>query len=328
MYCRACEHSDAQPIFALINAAVELDKTSRVRESFFQEEFFSGPQGSPTDMASVAIDDDGAIAGFAWWHEFPDPYGLAIQGWVHPERRRRGAGTGLLRAAERYAQRHAREHIYGSYLATTSRNYQMAHAGLMARAYDNIPGAQALFVRQGYREVRRFHKMKINIENGRKAEDISTPNGVTLRAFQPGDLEKLVEADNAFFANHWGAHPADVEGWKRRMIDGRPHDPALWIIAWAGEQIVGECLCNASQQDGPRDGWVSTVGIHPRWRRRGLGRTILVRGFQVLRQRGFQTASLHVDADNAPAVSLYQGLGMEIARTHVHFLKTISFQSL
>jgi mycothiol synthase len=170
--------------------------------------------------------------------------------------------------------------------------------------------------------------MRIDIEDGRFSDSTLSFDGVTLRTFQPDDLEKLVEADNAFFANHWGAHTATVEGWKRRMMDGRPHDPALWIIAWADDQIVGECLCNASQQDGPRDGWVSTVGVHPRWRRRGLGRTILLRGFQVLRQRGFQTASLHVDSDNAPAISLYRGLGMEVARTHVHFLKTISFQSL
>src|SRR5712691_744476 len=147
MYCRACEHSDVQPILALINAAVEVDKTSRVRESFFQQEFFSGPDGSPTDMASVAIDDDGAIAAFAWWHEFPDPYGLAIQGWVHPERRRRGAGTGLLRAAERYAQRHVKKYIHDAHGANSGR-HQTGQAGLMARAYDDIPGAQALFVRQ------------------------------------------------------------------------------------------------------------------------------------------------------------------------------------
>src|SRR5260370_23033257 len=166
MYCRACEHSDAQPILALINAAVEVDKTSRVRESFFQQEFFSGPDGSPTDMASVAIDDDGAIAGFAWWHEFPDPYGLAIQGWVHPERRRRGAGTGLLRAAERYAQRHAKEYVQEAHKGYSGR-YQTVHAGLMARTYDNIPGAQRLFFRQGYREARRFHKMHVKTEKAR-----------------------------------------------------------------------------------------------------------------------------------------------------------------
>src|SRR5262249_46891542 len=149
--------------------------------------------------------------------------------------------------------------------------------------------------------------------------NLSPPDEVTLRAFQPGDLEKLVAADNAFFANHGGLQAESVESWKRRMLEGRPHDAALWIIAWAGNQVVGECLCNASQQDGPHDGWVSTLGVAPEWRRRGLGRAIMVQGLHVLQEKGFQTASLHVDADNTPALRLYRSLDMEIARTHVHF---------
>src|SRR5262249_13602055 len=148
---------------ALIRAAVEVDKTSRVSDSFFQQEFFSGPNGSPTEKASVAIDYDGVISAFAWWHEFPDPYGIAIQGWVHPQGRRRGAGTGVLRSAERYAQRRSKPNNHDPYRATISAYYQKGEARLMARAYEDIPGTHALFVRQGYRDVRRFHKMRMDI---------------------------------------------------------------------------------------------------------------------------------------------------------------------
>src|SRR5262249_16190378 len=165
------------------------------------------------------------------------------------------------------------------HLAPTRRIHDKANAGLMARAYDDIPGAKLLFLRQGYREVRRFHKMTVRIDMC-FADGTFAPDGVTIRAFQLDHLKQFVAAHHSFFANHWGAQKATVEDWKRRMIEGRPHDPSLWIIAWSGERIVGECLCNASQQDGPRDGWISTVGVHAAWRRRGLGRAILRHGLR------------------------------------------------
>ncbi len=149
-----------------------------------------------------------------------------------------------------------------------------------------------------------------------------------MKPFSGPELEKLVEADNLFFKDHWGSQPVSVEVWRRRQIETRPHDPALWVIAWAADrhgdpQIVGECLGRASEQGGPHDGWIGIVGVHPDWRGRGLGRAVLVRGLRTLQRAGFERASLHVAAENDPALKLYRSQGMEAVRTRHFFRKVI-----
>jgi ribosomal protein S18 acetylase RimI-like enzyme len=154
------------------------------------------------------------------------------------------------------------------------------------------------------------------------------PPGIVLRAFRRDDLEPLVDANNAIFAEHWGSAPRTVDSWRRDMIERRPHDPALWIVASTPEregasQLVAECLSHASREGGPEDAWVSLVGVRREWRGRGLGRAVLAHGLRTLRDAGYATASLHVDAENTSAVNLYRSLGMDVTRTRLHFEKIV-----
>jgi len=306
---RPCTASDATRIADLINSAARNDAIRGMDEHVFQREFFSGPGGAVLDHAAVACIDDGtpeeAIAGFIWW----EPHGdmLMVQGWVHPGRRRRGAGIALLCAAEEYARRHRFKLIGG-------------------QGYGEVDGILPLFESQGYHSAKQHLMMSVDITNRRF--DAPTPAGIEFKPFAGPELEKLVDADNLFFIDHWGSQPVSVEVWRHRQIETRPHDPALWIIAWAADergepQIVAECLARVSEQGGPRDGWIGIVGVHPSWRGRGLGRAVLVRGLQTLQQAGFQTASLHVNSDNTVALNLYRSQGMEAVRTRHHFRKVI-----
>lgn len=309
MITRLCTPSDATQIFDLINAAARKDAIRGIAEHVFQREYFSGLGGAVMDGAAVACAKDetseGAIAGFMWW----EPHGdmLILQGWVHPAWRRRGVGIALLCAAQDFARRH---HF----------------TQLAAQNYGDLEGIMQLFEGQGYRSVHQHLMMTVNMA-GRRF-DAPIPEGITFKPFSGPELEKLVEADNLIFIDHWGSQPMSVDVWRHRQIETRPHDPALWVIAWAADehgeqQIVGECLARASEQGGPRDAWIGIVGVHPAWRGLGLGRAVLVRGLQTLQQAGFQTASLHVNAENTVALNLYRSQGMQPVRTRHHFRKVI-----
>jgi ribosomal protein S18 acetylase RimI-like enzyme len=149
------------------------------------------------------------------------------------------------------------------------------------------------------------------------------PRDIVLRSFRESDLLALVEAENEIFADHWGSQPKTPQAWRREMIDLRPYDPKLWVLAWEGDRVVAECLCHASRESGPNDGWIAIVGVRREWRGRGLGEIVLTEGLRRLQQAGFVSAALHVDAENLPALNLYRRLGMEIARTRLHFAKDI-----
>jgi mycothiol synthase len=250
----------------------------------------------------IAFTAEGAAAAFAWWHQQRDG-NYFLEGWVHPAYRRRGYGSGLLTAAEVFVR-------------------QRGGGALRAYAYEDIAGVKVLFERKGYRVERRFYNMRTALTPERVFE-AEVPRGVNICTFERDDLDLLVAADNEIFADRWGVVQRDLESWERHMILSHSPNPALWIVALQGDEIVGECLCGASQQGGAQDGHISAVGVRRSWRGYGLGRALLTYGLRALRERGFTTASLHVDAENHAAVNLYRSLEMDVVRTRLHFVKQV-----
>ena len=62
-------------------------------------------------------------------------------------------------------------------------------------------------------------------------------------------------------------------------------------------------------------GWVSVLGVRPRWRRRGLASALLLHAFGEFHRRGRKRVGLGVDAENTTgAVALYERVGMRPVR--------------
>ncbi len=293
--------SDFHAALDVINAAATADRTRRMTEEMFRRSWGNlGVASEVTTAAIATVQDD--VVGFLWWDAALRP-NRRLDGCVHPEWRRRGVETVLLTAAESWIRE------------------QQAPVTVSGRVYSDIPGGEELFRLKGYQEVRRFYRMTTTLP-GRDYE-VEPPPGIVLRSFRPRDLAALVEADNEIFAEHWGSQPHTIQSWSRTFIDMRPHDPDLWVLAWEGDWIVGECLCHESLEGNTDNGYVTVVGVRSPLRGRGLGHVVLSEGMRRLQQAGFVDVSLQVDAENMPAVKLYRSLGMEVSRTRVHVAKTL-----
>ncbi len=306
---RRYQPSDLWQAVDVINTAADADRIRRLLPAHLQRMVMPDgvSTGSNSTPAAVATVDQDRVAGFIWW-ETDSPAARRFEGWVHPAWRRKGVGTALLTAVESFA-----------------RERRQIPVTLYGRTYSDVPGAEVLFRRREYAEVRRFYMMSTPLLGRQFAADV--PPGITLRMFRPDDLAALVEADNEIFAQHWGSHARTVAQWKRAMMETRPHDPALWVLAWDGDRIVGECLCHLSREGSPQDAWVSIVGVRREWRGRGLGQAVLAQGLRTLQRAGFHTAGLHVDTENTSAIRLYQRMGLTVARTRLHFAKTVGADS-
>ena len=62
-------------------------------------------------------------------------------------------------------------------------------------------------------------------------------------------------------------------------------------------------------EPGSDEGEVYVLGVSEDAAGRGLGRRLMLAGFERLRERGRTSSTLYVDADNAGAVHLYRSLG-------------------
>lgn len=69
--------------------------------------------------------------------------------------------------------------------------------------------------------------------------------------------------------------------------------------------------------------WITTFGIHPDFRRRGLGRTLLQGQLDHLRQQGVRRVRLEVLAENVEARALYEDCGFHVRRGLTSFEGTL-----
>lgn len=74
---------------------------------------------------------------------------------------------------------------------------------------------------------------------------------------------------------------------------------ALWGDQWAGIVLAEDRLFE-------QVGWVTALGVHPAYQRRGVGRHLLAAAESRLRAR---TLKLTVRHNNAPALALYRAFG-------------------
>ena len=278
------------------------------------DEFFSDDQMAiemrPTrvfdpDADAIVAEADGEVIAFAR-HEWVDTTDgqreHRVWGDVDLRWRRRGMGTALLAWNVARARTVAAGHdtdkprLLGSFTA------------------EGETAAKALLRGAGFSEVRWFLHMV--------ARDLSAvpswplPEGVEFRPVTRDQARQIFDADVEAFRDHWGGFDASEEAFHNWMEDP-DYDPSLWVVAFAGDEVAGASInaIRASENAalGMNRGWLESVFVRRPWRRHGLGRAIVGRSLEVLRERGVDTGILGVDADNPTgAVGVYVANGFVI----------------
>lgn len=142
------------------------------------------------------------------------------------------------------------------------------------------------------------------------------PSQFTLKSFdaQNPELVRMVfDAERAAFDDQDAFYSPPFDVWKARMLLGN-FDANLWVLAMAGEELAGFTICQANRNR-PHLGWIRVIGVHPQWRKQGLGLALLLQSFQRLKAAGMSDVGLQVhDINPTGAVNLYKRAGMtEIA---------------
>jgi ribosomal protein S18 acetylase RimI-like enzyme len=104
-----------------------------------------------------------------------------------------------------------------------------------------------------------------------------------------------------------------VVGWPRAGDGGLVAEAG---VSGEGDRDVGAAWYRVMTADDPGYGFVDgdtpeiTIGVVPSWRRRGVGRRLLVALLEVARADGHHALSLSVEHDNG-ARRLYESIGFE-----------------
>jgi mycothiol synthase len=166
--------------------------------------------------------------------------------------------------------------------------------------------------RRGYELVR--HSLRMAIDLGDPTPEPDWPEGIDVRSFQQGDARAFYEAQRESFADSWEPAEETFERWSHWGLESPAFDPELWFLASEGAETAGFAICIRRSGD-PGTATVRFLGVRWPWRRRGLGRALLLHAFGEFRRRGFRRAVLGVDAESLTgAHKLYESVGMRVER--------------
>lgn len=305
MRLRAPTLEDVPGIAAVTNGLMRsLYGTDEVSETVLRA-IFDAPDFHPSSDALVAETEEGELVGYA---DVSDPSGEGRRIWIavdvlpgsDPQVRR-----ALLGAMEELARE--KQAVGGS-----AKVYLPSKDEAMA----------ALLAERGYEVTRHSFRMEARLK-GEPPPPV-WPEGITVRTFRRGEDDRAVyEVQEETFADQFDATPMTYEEWCHWMFL-EPFDPELWFLAEDGDELAG-ILLGRSERGGDHDlGWVSVLGVRRPWRRRGLGRALLLHAFTELRLRGKPRVGLGVDGEHPMgAVRLYEGVGMSVVRRNEHWEKDL-----
>jgi GNAT superfamily N-acetyltransferase len=179
-----------------------------------------------------------------------------------------------------------------------------------------------LFASNGYKSNLSFLMMELEMDSPPPAAD--PVEGITIRAFVPGQDETATYHADEEASQDKGYHtPLSYEEWVKRMrMDQESFDPGIWFIACEGNEIVGVALNMHDRKT--NIGWVDHLSVRRMWRRKGIGRALLLHSFGEFFRSGVRHVKLNVDSKsltNAPR--LYEQVGMKTIQQYHIYTKEI-----
>jgi mycothiol synthase len=305
---RPLKLSDAEAVAQLIYDACAADGDAILAES--PEELlheWQDPDFNPDTDGFIVETGNTRIVGYGGVVNVHEYAIYEILGNAHPEFKGRGIGTTLLRSAETRARtrmKSAKPDVRVILKTTISKN--------------DAEGV-ALHQNEGYLPVKYHWRMEITLNAPPPAAVF--PAGIEIRPFVKEEHDVVIwQANNEAFHEYPGHHDSTLEEWRRYRYDDPEYDPSLWAVAWDGNEIAGYSI----NRYRTGIGWIRTLGVRPRWRKRGLGEALLFHSFGEYYRRGMRIIGLGVNANNPTgATRLYQRVGMHAASEHISFEKEL-----
>jgi mycothiol synthase len=293
-------------IRSVISAATREDGRSPLNEATLLALQHHGLEGR---ALWVARDDAGEVVGFALADTDPDAAGaldprqagpVEVNLVVAPGSRRAGVGRAL-----------AQEVLEN-----------LADLPVAAWSHGNHPAAARLASALGFERVRDLWVMRRPLSPEHPLPPVPREGGVVVRPFRPGQDEEAFLALNAeAFAGHPEQGSMTRADLDQRMAEAW-FDPAGFFLAEDADAPRGEATqavespsllgfhwTKVHLDEDPPVGEVYVVGVSPAAQGRGLGKILTLTGLHHLRERGLAEVILYVEADNAPAIAVYEGLG-------------------
>ncbi|OHX57195.1 hypothetical protein BB776_00110 [Planococcus salinarum] len=132
-----------------------------------------------------------------------------------------------------------------------------------------------------------------------------------IKSLSECTVEQAVVAWNRGFEGYQFDMATTTEAFSKRM-ETEELSKELSVMAFAEGEPVGLVLNGIRQSGNWKIGWNGGTGVAVPWRKKGVGKEMMEKTFQLLKAEGVEIATLEAIAGNGKAIELYKKLGYEI----------------
>jgi mycothiol synthase len=292
---------DAGEVARLVN---EASRAEHGVDDFSEAEiarWFSHPELDPERDMFIAEENGKPVA----YADVSDSSETGEQFWIDlrlPPDASGSAGDALVEAATRRA------------LEIAAVRDPRGRPRIIADASSTNTRAAAVLERAGFSLYR--HSYRMVIEVGDDVAEPRFPEGLDVRTFAVGQERAVFDVVNEAFEDSYDHVRGSFDEWRHWMLESDSFDAELWWLVYDGDELAALCLCRPYEAE-PDMGWVASLAVRRRWRRRGIARALLLTAFREFQRRGFARVGLGVDADSLTGADrLYESAGMRPIRRH------------
>jgi mycothiol synthase len=231
---------------------------------------------------------------------------IILTGYIRKEFRRKGIAGAMLEYAEKSAIASGRD---------------IFHVCLD----ENNPSGVAFLKKNHFKQVRIHLDLVLNLKES-EAQLTAGPE-LDLKNLRRGGEFLLAEVQNSIFSDSWGFCPntkddvlfyLDLTGSRIEHV----------FVAMHNDEVAGYLWPHPVDISRPGKVRIHMLGINPRFRGQGLGRSLLLFFLAKLRAEGFEQVELTVDSENTAARRLYLSLGFQLNSRLIWYEKRISEKSI
>ena len=119
---------------------------------------------------------------------------------------------------------------------------------------------------------------------------------IYIRRLRPEDANQVIYLENLCFDYPLGEYTIHTYLRAKNNIS---------LGAFENDKLIGALLCNIDSNEGH----IVLVAVHPEYRRRGIGKTLMLSIENYCMEKLVRRLKLEVNVSNAPAINMYQKLG-------------------
>ena len=193
-----------------------------------------------------------------------------------------------------------------------SMNSKILHIQIPQKTYESI------LIENNWTQSKTYLTLKLSI-NSNPEISFDSHLKVSHLNIDSNDEKDLTNLQNACFENNWGFCPNTTEqiAYRVRMENCSPS--GIIFIESNHTKIAYTWTLFDQNNQNNKTGFISMIGVHPKFQGKGIGKQVLLAGIKSLYQQGARSILLEVDSDNKNAISLYKKIGFMDFKENIWF---------